>query len=149
MRQAGFGNYPVPGFSIGVPIRRPGRHSEAVLRHDREAMTGSQKHWMTGAVMATDALVSQELKSLREELSVSRKERAAASAAAVTAPATVLEPAAETREEKELLDQIHEFADEIKTLFDEAEKSVSAHPAQSVVGALLVGILIGRLLGRR
>ena len=99
--------------------------------------------------MATDALVSQELKSLREELSASRKERAAVSAAAVTAPATVPESAAETREEKELLDQFHEFADEIKTLFDEAEKGVSAHPAQSVVGALLVGILIGRLLGRR
>jgi hypothetical protein len=29
-----------------------------------------------------------------------------------------------------------------------AEKGIEAHPAQSVVGALLVGILIGRLLGR-
>jgi hypothetical protein len=29
-----------------------------------------------------------------------------------------------------------------------AEKGIAAHPAQSVVGALLVGILIGRLLGR-
>ena len=32
--------------------------------------------------------------------------------------------------------------------FDEAEKTISAHPAQSVAGALLIGILIGRLTGR-
>jgi ElaB/YqjD/DUF883 family membrane-anchored ribosome-binding protein len=95
------------------------------------------------------SLVSNELKSLREELSASQRERAAASDPPVTRAAAIPEPVAETREEKELLDHIHEFADEIKTLFDEAEQSVSAHPTQSVVGALLVGILIGRLLGRR
>ena len=33
--------------------------------------------------------------------------------------------------------------------FEEAEKSISAHPAQSVVGAFLAGVLVGRLLGRR
>ena len=99
--------------------------------------------------MSPHALVSNELKSLREELSASQSERAAASGPAVTRAATIPEPVVETREEKELLDQIHEFADEIKTLFDEAEHSVSAHPMQSVVGALVVGILIGRLLGRR
>jgi ElaB/YqjD/DUF883 family membrane-anchored ribosome-binding protein len=104
---------------------------------------------MGGAAMATDALVSQELKSLREELSASQQERAAASAAAVTAPASVPKTSAETGEEKQSLDEINDFAEEIKTLFEEAEKSVSAHPTQSVVGALLVGILIGRLLGRR
>ena len=99
--------------------------------------------------MSPHALVSSELKSLREELSASQKERAAASAPAVAREATVPEPPAQTREENELLERVHEFADEIKTLFDEAEQSVSAHPTQSVVGALLVGILIGRLLGRR
>jgi len=104
---------------------------------------------MGGAAMATDALVSQELKSLREELSASQQERAAASAAAVTAPPSVSKTSAEPGEEKQSLDEINDFAEEIKTLFEEAEKSVSAHPTQSVVGALLVGILIGRLLGRR
>ena len=39
--------------------------------------------------------------------------------------------------------------DEIKNFFAETEKNISAHPGQSVIGALLVGILIGRLLGRR
>lgn len=99
--------------------------------------------------MSPHALVSNELKSLREELSASQKERAVASGPAVTGEATVSEPAAQTREENELLERVHEFANEIKTMFDEAEQSVSAHPTQSVVGALLVGILIGRLLGRR
>jgi len=37
----------------------------------------------------------------------------------------------------------------VKNFFAETEKNISAHPAQSVIGALLVGILIGHLLGRR
>jgi ElaB/YqjD/DUF883 family membrane-anchored ribosome-binding protein len=48
-----------------------------------------------------------------------------------------------------LRDQLGQFANELTNLFAEAEKGLSAHPTQSVVGALLVGILIGRLLGRR
>jgi len=99
--------------------------------------------------MAADAVVSHELKSLQGELSASRQARAAASAAASAATATVAKSTTDVQEEKELLDQLHEFADGVKTLFDEAEKSVSTHPTQSIVGALLVGILIGRLLGRR
>jgi ElaB/YqjD/DUF883 family membrane-anchored ribosome-binding protein len=45
--------------------------------------------------------------------------------------------------------EFREFLDEATKFFDEAEKNVSAHPAASMVGALVVGILIGRLLGRR
>jgi ElaB/YqjD/DUF883 family membrane-anchored ribosome-binding protein len=99
--------------------------------------------------MAGDVLVSRELKSLQDELSVSQKERATASAATSAAPTTAPEPAKETPDEKELQDQLHRFATELTSLFDEAEKGISAHPTQSVVGALLVGVLIGRLLGRR
>ena len=33
--------------------------------------------------------------------------------------------------------------------FEEAEKNIAAHPVQSVLSTLVVGILIGRLLGRR
>jgi len=43
---------------------------------------------------------------------------------------------------------LRELTSEATRFFDEAEKGISAHPTQSVVGALLVGILIGRLLGR-
>lgn len=101
--------------------------------------------------MAADVLVSRELKSLQDELSVSRKERAAASAAvtAETAPPNAAEPITDKPDERELRDQLGQFANELTNLFAEAEKGLSAHPTQSVVGALLVGILIGRLLGRR
>ena len=44
---------------------------------------------------------------------------------------------------------LRDLVNEATAFLEEAERTVSAHPAQSVVGALLVGILIGRLLGRR
>ncbi len=102
--------------------------------------------------MAEDAIVSRELKSLQEELSVSQRERAAASGHAsppLVAPAATAELAKETPEEKELRDQLRALMDEVKIFFAETEKNISAHPTQSVIGALLVGILIGHLLGRR
>ncbi len=39
-----------------------------------------------------------------------------------------------------------ELVDEVTTFFEEAEKNIAAHPAESVVGALLVGALIGLYL---
>ena len=99
--------------------------------------------------MAEDAIVSRELKSLQEELSTSQRERGAAlghASAPLTAPAEVPK---ETPEEKELRDQLRELMEEVKHFIAETEKNISAHPAQSVIGALLVGILIGHLLGRR
>ncbi len=45
--------------------------------------------------------------------------------------------------------QLNDFVKEITMLFDETEKGVAAHPAASVLGALIVGLLIGRFLGRR
>jgi len=38
---------------------------------------------------------------------------------------------------------------EASGFFDQADKNIAAHPTASVLGALVVGILIGRLLGRR
>lgn len=100
--------------------------------------------------MATDAIVARELKSLQEELSASQKERPTTAAAPAAAmPSAAAEPVRETPDEGELRDQLREFANELTNFFDEAERSISAHPGQSVIGALLVGILIGRLLGRR
>jgi len=99
--------------------------------------------------MAFDVLVSRELKSLQDELSNSQKQRAAASATAEAAPTTAPGPPEETSDERELRDQLRHFASELTSLFDEAEKGISAHPAQSIAGALLIGILIGRLLARR
>ena len=104
--------------------------------------------------MVIDAVVSRELKSLQDEISAARTQRAANSAgpaatSAPTAPLAAAEPPPEPAEETELQSQIRQFAHELTALFDEAEKGISAHPTQSVAGALLVGILIGRLLGRR
>ena len=103
--------------------------------------------------MATDAVVSRELKSLQEELSTSQRERMSPipspAAAAGGATATPPPPPQEAAEERELRDQLRELVNEVTTFFEEAEKNIAAHPTQSVVGALLVGVLIGRLLGRR
>jgi ElaB/YqjD/DUF883 family membrane-anchored ribosome-binding protein len=98
--------------------------------------------------MAADGPVSQELKALQEEWSTSRTERAA-TAASAGASANAVGSIADTSGEKELSDQLGQFADELKGLFGGVEETISAHPAQSVIGAMLAGILIGRLLGRR
>lgn len=103
--------------------------------------------------MAADAVVSRELRSLQEELSTSQRERVSPTpspAAAASGPtATPPPPPEETAEEHELRQQLRELVNEATTFFEEAEKNIAAHPTESVVGALLVGVLIGRLLGRR
>jgi ElaB/YqjD/DUF883 family membrane-anchored ribosome-binding protein len=99
--------------------------------------------------MATDVVVSSELKSLQDELAAARRERSISAAPAPTVRAESAEPAGEPADDHELRDLLTEFIDEARTFIDEAEKTVSAHPARSVLGALIVGLLIGRLLGRR
>ena len=47
-----------------------------------------------------------------------------------------------------LHEELRELDNEIKEFVDDAEKNVSAHPTASVIGAMVLGILIGRLLGR-
>ena len=98
--------------------------------------------------MSADVIVSRELKSLQDELSASQKERTTASAAAPPAASPAPAQPAAALEDPELRDQLRELANEVTRFFGEAEKTISAHPAQSVAGALLVGILIGRLTGR-
>jgi len=99
--------------------------------------------------MAADVVVSRELKSLQDELSAAQRERSAAPAAPPTVPPGSAEPVKEMPDERELRDQLGQLVDEVTDFFEQAEQNIAAHPAQSVVGALLVGILIGRLLGRR
>jgi ElaB/YqjD/DUF883 family membrane-anchored ribosome-binding protein len=102
--------------------------------------------------MAADAVVSRELKSLQNELLVTQQERAAASASpsAVPSEAALLpNRPAEPAEDSELRGYLRELANEMTSFFDDAEKTISAHPAQSVAGALLLGILIGQLMSRR
>ena len=102
--------------------------------------------------MVEDAIVSRELKSLQEELSISGRERAALSArasAVPTASTAQAEVPKETPEKKEVHEQLRELVDEVKNFFAETDGGISAHPTQSVIAALLVGTLIGYLMGRR
>jgi ElaB/YqjD/DUF883 family membrane-anchored ribosome-binding protein len=98
--------------------------------------------------VAADVVASHELKSLRDEIAASQRERSASQPAPPTTASDSDEPHKESADERELRDQLHELTSEVTSFFEEAEKSISAHPTQSVVGALLVGILIGRLLAR-
>jgi hypothetical protein len=104
--------------------------------------------------MATDILVSRELKSLQDELASAKIDRSAktepsAATSPPIAPASATEGLANPPEEAELQGYLRQLADEVTELLGEAETSISAHPTQSVAGALVLGILIGRLLGRR
>jgi ElaB/YqjD/DUF883 family membrane-anchored ribosome-binding protein len=94
--------------------------------------------------MPADIVVSRELKSLQDELSAAQQARLAVP----TAPPSSAEPV-RREDERELREQLRELADEVTHFFDQAEKNIAEHPSESVIGALVVGILIGRLLGTR
>ncbi len=101
--------------------------------------------------MAADDVVGRELKSLQEALSTARRDREAAAMAA--APATQTSSStqpgqAAAEEHHEFREQLAELANAVTSFVEDAEKEIAAHPARTVVGALVVGILIGRLLGR-
>lgn len=102
--------------------------------------------------MTADPVLSRELKSLHEELSAPRRERPsppADDASAGGKTAALASQPEDTGEGQQLHDELHEFVNTITEFFKEAEKDVLTHPTASVIGALVVGILIGRLLGRR
>ena len=105
--------------------------------------------------MRTHPVISRELKSLRDEAAAAQRERQTPVAAAQDPDrasesdrAAAAAAPVETAEERELRDQFGEFVDQVTQFFDDAEKNIAAHPIESVVGALLIGILIGRLIGR-
>ena len=95
--------------------------------------------------------LSHELKSLQEELSVSKGERAALpadDASASGAAASVGQPE-DTADEQQRRRDLREFASAITEFVQQAETNVSMRTTATVMGAMIVGILIGRLLGRR
>jgi len=54
-------------------------------------------------------------------------------------PPSSTEQVKESPDERELRDQPRELTNEVTDFFDEAEKSISAHPTQSVIGACWSG----------
>ncbi|WP_395708773.1 hypothetical protein [Reyranella sp.] len=99
--------------------------------------------------MATDVVLSNELKSLQDELAATRRERSAMTAPPPAVAAAPPLPVPESADESELRELLSQFIDEAGTFIGDAEKTIAANPARSVLGALVVGIVIGRLLGRR
>jgi hypothetical protein len=93
-----------------------------------------------------DATFAQELESLHQKLaSLHRKPR---SQPADRPAAKRTDRHAKTAEEHGLHKEVLEFIKLIADYVEEAKGNVSSHPSASVLGAMLVGILIGRLLGR-
>jgi ElaB/YqjD/DUF883 family membrane-anchored ribosome-binding protein len=87
--------------------------------------------------MPADAIVEGELKALSDELS--------RAAGASPAPQTQPTP----REQEELGTLLTNLTEEAAQFLEEAEKDLAAHPLASIGSALVVGLVIGLLLGRR
>ncbi len=115
---------------------------------------------------AGDPVLTRELKALQDDVSTSQRQRrsrrksiaerpadATAAAPDATAPAPVAAAAEHAPDDspaaQDLRRQLGELLDEATGFFEQADKNIAAHPTASVLGALVVGILIGRLLGRR
>ena len=108
--------------------------------------------------MPSDMVLSSELKSLQEEVAMARRERQPASPPGVdratvnamraTDAVAVDTTPDESADAQALRDQLGELVDQVSHFFEDAEKNIATHPSESVIGALLLGILIGRLLGR-
>jgi ElaB/YqjD/DUF883 family membrane-anchored ribosome-binding protein len=101
--------------------------------------------------MTADAIISGELKSLNDELSASQQKRLSMPAERTSesgdTAAPVDQPEGTVEEQQE--GQLHDLVEAITGFVKDAEKNMAAHPAANAIGALVVGILIGRLLSRR
>ena len=88
--------------------------------------------------MPADALVESELRSLSDQL-------------AAPPPPAGPQPAGgpSSSDHDGLQGLIGELAEEAARFLKEAERDVAQHPAASIGAALLAGIVIGVLLGRR
>jgi ElaB/YqjD/DUF883 family membrane-anchored ribosome-binding protein len=83
-----------------------------------------------------------EIEALRREIAAIRAEQAEAKSGE-----TKIEAAIESSASS-LTDQLRGLAREISDFTEDTEKGVVNHPLTSVLGALVLGILIGRVLPR-
>jgi ElaB/YqjD/DUF883 family membrane-anchored ribosome-binding protein len=87
----------------------------------------------------SDADLRAEIEALRREIAGLRAERQTK----IDPEEDVVESAADN-----LMDQMRTLAQEISAFAEETEKGVVNHPLTSVLGALVLGVLIGRLFHR-
>ena len=99
--------------------------------------------------MTADAVLSDELESLQEEVSASQRKRLATPAVPTSeeTAAQVDQPEVAAEQDQQR-GQLYDLVEVMKEFVGDAEKNLAAHPAANVIGAMIVGILIGRLLGR-
>lgn len=90
----------------------------------------------------SDAELHAEIEALRREIAAMRAEQAAAKSGAAKTEEAIEAGAAGFTE------QLRGLAREISDFTEETEKGVVAHPLTSVLAALVLGILIGRVLPR-
>jgi ElaB/YqjD/DUF883 family membrane-anchored ribosome-binding protein len=94
--------------------------------------------------MTNNGDLRTEVEALRREIAAMRAEHTATAKASET---TEAEAAAETPA-SHFTDQLRTLAREISAFTEDTEKGVVEHPLTSVLGALVLGILIGRALPR-
>jgi ElaB/YqjD/DUF883 family membrane-anchored ribosome-binding protein len=90
----------------------------------------------------SDIDLRAEIEALRREIAAIRAEQAEAKSGE-----TKIEAAIESGASS-LTDQLRSLAREISDFTEDTEKGVVNHPLTSVLGALVLGILIGRVLPR-
>jgi ElaB/YqjD/DUF883 family membrane-anchored ribosome-binding protein len=95
----------------------------------------------------SDADLHAEIEELRREIAAMRAEQSASKSGAAKSGAAKAEEAIEAGAAS-LTEQLRGLAREIADLTEETEKGVVAHPLTSVLGALVLGVLIGRALPR-
>jgi len=95
------------------------------------------------AAMTKDDDLRAEVEALRREVEALRAAQSGASATGETGAES-----GEAEASAGFTDQLLALSREISEFTEETEKSVISHPLSSVLGALVLGILIGRVLPR-
>ena len=93
-----------------------------------------------------EANLRAEIEALRCEIAAMRAEQAATDKVSGGNMEAHMEAHGETS--PNLTDQLRNLAHEISTFTEDAEKNIVEHPLISVLGALVLGILIGRATHR-
>lgn len=96
--------------------------------------------------VTADTILTHELESLHKKLAGSHRKRRSQPTDHPSAKRA--ERPEKAVEEHGLHKEIQEFVKLVANYVEEAKGDISAHPSISVLGAMVVGILIGRLLGR-